>query len=129
MLTEVQVPNSPLANLLATTKPLQPTERALALENSEDLENAHRQAANKGDSAVPDADDEVELHYVCFVKSTKDNKLYELDGSRKGPLERVQLGEHDDVLSDEARAVVQGFIEREKDNVNFAMVALVPSLD
>ena len=78
---------------------------------------------------MPDVDDDVELHYVCFVKSTKDNKLYELDGNRKGPLARVQLSRDDDVLCDEAKAVVQGFIEREKDNVNFAMVALVPSLD
>lgn len=127
----VIVPGSPLARLLAETSPLPPLERALALENSEDLENAHRSAASRGDTAVPDAEDDVELHYVCFVKSNKDHMLYELDGRRKGPLGRVHLEEDEDVLSEKARAVVQGFVEREKESgrVDFAMVALVPSLD
>ncbi|KAI5805128.1 hypothetical protein EDC01DRAFT_610636 [Geopyxis carbonaria] len=127
---EIQT-NTPLANLLKKALPLSPLERAGVLEDSTELEAAHKSVATQGDSAVPDAQDDVDLHYVCFVKSEKDNHLYELDGRRKGPLDRGQLKPEDDVLSEDSRAVVQKFIEREKDSgrMEFSLVALTPSLD
>lgn len=90
----------------------------------------HKEAASQGDTPAPDAEDDVELHYVCFIKSKKDNHLYELDGGRKGPLDRGHI-EDDDVLGEKAREVVQGFIEREKESgrVDFSLVALVPGFD
>ena len=33
------------------------------------------------------AEDEVDFHYVCFVKSSKTGHLYELGGDRKGPVD------------------------------------------
>jgi ubiquitin carboxyl-terminal hydrolase L3 len=122
---------SPLAKFLARAQPLSPMERAKALEDSDELEAAHKSAATQGDSAVPNAEDEVELHYVCFVKSNKDNHLYELDGRRKGPLDRGDIGENGDVLSEQATAVVQSFIDREKatGRLDFSLVALTPSFD
>jgi len=101
-------------------------ERALALENSSSLSSAHLDAASKGCTAPPSAEENVELHYVCLVKSVRDNHLYELDGRRKGPLDRGYIGE-EDVLCDEARRVVQSFVEREKESgrLDFSLVALV----
>jgi hypothetical protein len=55
------------------------------LYESQALESAHQSAASKGDTAAPSAETKVDLHYVCFVKSTN-NHLWELDGRRKGPL-------------------------------------------
>lgn len=83
----------------------------------------------QGSSAVPDAEADVDLHYVCFVKSRKDNHLYELDGGRKGPLDRGFLG-NDDVLCEKAIRVVQDFIDREKESgrLDFSLVTLAPSL-
>jgi ubiquitin carboxyl-terminal hydrolase L3 len=79
----LQAPGSTLDNLLKTCIPLDPKARALALEDSADLERAHTAAATQGDSAVPEnAEDEVYFHYVCFVKSHKDGQLYEMDGDR-----------------------------------------------
>jgi ubiquitin carboxyl-terminal hydrolase L3 len=106
-------------------------ERAKALEESDELEAAHKSAATQGDSAVPNAEDDVELHYVCFVKSNKDHHLYELDGRRKGPLDRGDIGEDGDVLCEKAAAVVQSFIDREKQSgrLDFSLVALTPSFD
>jgi len=71
----------------------------------------------------------VDLHYVCFVKA-KDNHLYELDGQRKGPLDRGDLGD-DDVLSEQAVKVVQRFIDREKGSgrLEFSLVTLAPGMD
>lgn len=73
----------------------------------------------------------VELHYVCFVKSIKDDHLYELDGRRKGPLDRGFIGKSADVLSEEATKVIQGFMDREKESgrLDFSLIALAPSLD
>lgn len=124
-------PDTPLSRLLASALPLFPLPRSQVLETSTELEAAHKNAATQGDTAVPDAEDDVELHYVCFVKSKKDNHLYELDGRRKGPLDRGQLEGDDDVLCEKARMVVQGFIEREKESgrMDFSLVALVPALD
>ena len=78
-----------------------PQERTLVLENSRKLEDAHKSAAVPGDSKVPDsAEDEVDFHYVCFVKSHKSGWLYELDGDRKGPVHREHfLGPGEDVLA------------------------------
>ena len=100
------------------------------MESSDALESAHQSAANQGSSAVPDAQDDIDLHYICFVKSSKNDHLYELDGSRKGPLDRGYLGPENDVLSERALQAVKGFIQREKgENINFSLVALAPALD
>lgn len=68
---------------------------------------------------------------MCFVKSVRDNHLYELDGRRKGPVDRGFVGEEEDVLGEKAVAVVQGFIEREaaSGRMDFSLVALTQSLE
>jgi len=121
-------PDSLLGRLLATCVPLAPHDRALALEDSKDLEEAHAEAAKQGDSAVPaNAEDEVEFHYVCFVQSHKNGRVYELDGDKKGPVDSgCTLHDDDDLLSENALKLVRDFIRREKDqNVNFSLLALV----
>ncbi|KAG0123816.1 hypothetical protein HOY82DRAFT_212278 [Tuber indicum] len=120
--------DSSLKELLSKALPLPPLERAQALEDSQELASAHKSVATRGTSTVPDAEDDVDLHYVCFVKA-KDNHLYELDGSRKGPLDRGDLGD-DDVLNDQAVKVVQSFIDREKESgsLQFSLVTLAPAL-
>ena len=119
-----------LAKLLKDAIPLKPADRAELVESSSSLASAHQSAATGGSSEVPDAEADVDLHYICFVKSSKNNHLYELDGGRKGPLDRGDLGLENDVLSEEALKVVRSFIEREcGENLNFSMVALAPSLE
>lgn len=122
--------SSPIGKLLAKALPLPPLERAKVLEDSQELENAHKSAATQGSSAVPDAEADVDLHYVCFVKSRESKHLYELDGRRKGPLDRGFLGDDDDVLCEKAIRVIQDFIDREKESgrLDFSLVTLAPSL-
>jgi ubiquitin carboxyl-terminal hydrolase L3 len=84
----------------------------------------------QGDSRVPDsAEDEVDLHYVCFVKSHKSGHLFQLDGDRKGPIRRVILsGSEQDVLAEGGLGVVREFIERERGgDPRFSLLALVHS--
>ena len=120
---------SDLDRIIKGATPLGPEERAKLLEKEESLAKAHKAAAEKGDTAAPEATDDVELHYVCFVKGN-DGKLWELDGRRKGPLERGVLGSNEDVLSE--KALMLGplkFLEREGADLRFSCVALAGSLE
>ncbi|OQN97286.1 hypothetical protein B0A48_16350 [Cryoendolithus antarcticus] len=112
--------------------PLGASKRAKLVENSDVLEKAHRDAANMGDTAAPGANDDVDLHYVCFVNSA--GKLWEMDGRRKGPLERGSLGEGDDVLSEKALDLgVRPFLKREEEagegEVRFSLICLAENLE
>ncbi|KAI9791849.1 MAG: ubiquitinyl hydrolase 1 [Peltula sp. TS41687] len=122
-------PHSTLAQLLADCLPLGPEERALALEDSKELESAHAEAAKMGCSEIPaNPEDEVDFHYVCFVKSHHDGHLYELDGDRKGPVDRgLRLKSEEDLLSEGGLSIIREFIEREDGgNLNFSLLALAP---
>ncbi|ORY09685.1 hypothetical protein BCR34DRAFT_625629 [Clohesyomyces aquaticus] len=132
-LTQFPVPDSSLSKLLKDAIPLKPKERAELLYESDDLESAHQSAAVGGDTAAPSADDKVDLHYVCFVKSDK-NRLWEMDGRRKGPLDRGELGADEDVLSEKALSLgVKSFLKREEEagggELRFSLIVLAPSLD
>jgi len=127
-------PGTDLDKLLKRAVPLKPRERAQLLENTEALEKAHQAAAATGDTAAPQADDSVDLHYVCFVKSEKNGHLWEMDGRRKGPLDRGVLGEDDDVLSATAlNKGVRSFLKREEEvgggDLRFSLIVLAESLD
>jgi ubiquitin carboxyl-terminal hydrolase L3 len=124
---------TPLDTLISTALPLRPDARARVLETSSTLAAAHASAASQGDTAPPEASAEVDLHYVAFVKS-KENNLWELDGERKGPLNRGKLDEGDDILSE--KAIEMGpmrYLKREEGKaggeLRFSIVALGPSLD
>lgn len=125
-------PNSDLSHLLQEAIPLQPEQRAELLYNSTSLEAAHQTAAHGGETAAPPAEDEIDLHYVCFVKA-KDGHLWELDGGRKGPLDRGLLGPEEDVLSEKALDLgVRQFIRRETSanggESRFSLIALAESM-
>lgn len=122
-------PGSTLDQLLKESIPLEPHARAALLEKTPALAAAHKEAASGGDTAAPDAQDDVDLHYVCFAKSG-DGGLWELDGRRKGPIRRGDLEADEDVLS--AKALAMGalkFLEREGGDLRFSAVALAGALD
>jgi ubiquitin carboxyl-terminal hydrolase L3 len=132
-LTKHLEPDSNLAKLIKDAIPLKPVERAELLYESEALESAHQAAASGGDTAAPAADSDVDLHYVCFVKSEK-NHLWELDGRRKGPLNRGELAPDEDVLSDKALELgVRSFLKREAEagggELRFSLITLAQSLE
>ena len=101
-------------------------ERASVLESSRELENAHATAAHQGSSSVPNAEDEVDHHYVCFVKGANGN-LYELDGDLKGPVDRkILLSQDEDALIQPGLDAIRDYIVRENGgDSNFSLLALV----
>lgn len=131
--TNYITPGSALDELLKQAVPLTPIDRADLLYNSKSLEAAHAAAAAKGDSSAPDAEASVDLHFVAFVKD-KEGNLWELDGRRKGPLNRGKLGPEDDVLSEKGQELgVQSFLRREEQagggELRFSVVMLGPSFE
>ncbi|CAN8103101.1 unnamed protein product [Discula destructiva] len=122
-------PDSALDKLLKQAIPLDPPGRAQLLETSQDLARAHHTAASQGDTAAPQATDDVDLHYVCFVKGD-DGTLWELDGRRKGPLARGALDAGEDVLSDKALTLgPRRFISAAGGDLRFNAVVLAASMD
>jgi len=126
--SEVLVPNSHLDQLIRKCTPLGRDERAKVLEEDAELEAAYTAVATRGDSAVPEsAEDEVDFHYVCFVKSQKDGHLYEMDGDKNGPVDWGELGD-DDVMSEQGRALVTEFVRRTGCDSGFSLLVLAPAL-
>ena len=121
--------DSDLDKLLKAAVPLAPAERSRLLETDQSLARAHHSAASQGATAAPDAQDDIDLHYVCFVK-TNDGTLWELDGRRKGPIVRGRLEDDEDVLSQ--KALLLGplkFLGREGADLRFSCVALAGGLE
>lgn len=95
------------------------------LEDDAELESAYRMVALQGDSEVPqNPEDEVDFHYVCFVRSHRDGHLYEMDGDRKGPVDRGSLAAEEDVLAERSLSVIRDFMKRE-DGLNASLNLLV----
>ncbi|RKF63477.1 Ubiquitin carboxyl-terminal hydrolase isozyme L3 [Erysiphe neolycopersici] len=123
--------DSDLDKLIKQAIPLGPIERADLIYNFEALETAHQDAAYQGQSCAPRAEEDIDLHYVCFTKG-EDNVLWELDGRRKGPLNRGKLGVEDDLLSEKSLELsVRSFLKREEaagnSEIRFSLMALAPS--
>jgi ubiquitin carboxyl-terminal hydrolase L3 len=90
------------------------------------LEQAYADVAQQGDTEAPvDPEDEVDFHYICFVKSQKNEHLYQIDGDRKRPIDLGAMAVEEDVLSDKCLDVIRGMMANERDNVNFSLMALV----
>lgn len=65
-----------MKTFLEATKTLNPDEKAAKLEVDEGLSSAHEESAQTGQTAAPDRDEKVDLHFVAMVE--KDGLLYEL---------------------------------------------------
>ncbi|KAJ5214868.1 ubiquitin C-terminal hydrolase L3 [Penicillium chermesinum] len=126
-------PGSDLAALLERADPLPPAERARSLQYSKGLESVYMDAAQMGDTEAPEAEDNVDLHFVAFVRGS-DGTLWEMDGRRKGPLARGVLAPDEDVLSANAlemgvRRFLKAEIEGGNQDMRFSLICLGPGLD
>ncbi|KAF2119532.1 hypothetical protein BDV96DRAFT_567776 [Lophiotrema nucula] len=114
-----------MSRLLEKCTPLGTDERALALEDSQELESAYSSVARKGDTKAPDnPEDDVDFHYNAFVKS-HNGHLFLLDGDRKRPVDLGPIGADKDVLSDACLSVIRKMVaDAGGENLNFSLMAL-----
>ncbi|KAK3937059.1 ubiquitin carboxyl-terminal hydrolase [Diplogelasinospora grovesii] len=108
-------------------------ERAKMLYDSQPFEEAHKSVAAMGDTAPPSVaeGDHLGQHFVAFIKDEAQGHLWELEGSRKGPLDRGPLDDADDVLSPRALDLgLRRIIKLEQDSggqdLRFSCIALAP---
>jgi ubiquitin carboxyl-terminal hydrolase L3 len=121
------VPDSVLAEFLVKARPLARDQRALALEDSQEIEKAYSEAALQGDTAPPTLGEEVDYHYIAFVPNKVNNKIYLMDGVRKGPVDTgVGLSPGEDFLP-KALAIVKDSITHIDDSAKFSLMALCGS--
>lgn len=109
-----------LETFYSKTKHCNAESRGKALEDSPGLEEAHEAAASSGESKQVDPES-VDLHFLALVNVN--GQLFELDGRKKGPICHGPTDE-ESMLKDSVK-VVKGFVERNPDNLNFSMCALV----
>ncbi|KAK3064919.1 hypothetical protein LTS18_002670 [Coniosporium uncinatum] len=114
-------PNTDLHKLRDDIIPLQPVDRAKLLYDSDMLERAHAEAAQSGDAVAPDTMAYEDGHaFIAYVKG-RDGRLYELEGRRKGPVDRGMLEANEDVLSERTlRMGLREYVERASQGGNTA---------
>lgn len=125
-------PSTALSSLIERATPLSPTPRAQLIYDSPDIEAAHASAARLGDSAAEELKlgegERYGYHFITFVKG-EDGHLWEMNGGMKGPVDRGELGEGEDALSERALDLgVRTFLGEDvlKGEVGFSLVALAP---
>ena len=106
-----------IAKFLAATKDLGPGDRGKYLKGNKDLEEAHKEAVQQGESEVEDT---VITHFITFV--TIDGALYELDGTKDTPVNHGECKQEDTLPK--ACQVIKQFMERDPEEIRFTILAL-----
>ncbi|KAH6619691.1 hypothetical protein B0J18DRAFT_411956 [Chaetomium sp. MPI-SDFR-AT-0129] len=124
------VPGSTLDKLRTAALPLAREERAKVLYDSEEFEEAHKSVVALGDTPEPirGSTKHAGQHFVAYVK--ENGHLWELEGSRGGPLDRGTLAEDEDVLSPRALELSLKRIltlNRDDPDVRFSCTVLAPA--
>lgn len=116
--------DSTLGRLLQQAAPLKPGPRADLLHASEELERAHMRAARTGHTAAPRAEEPCGHHFLAFVKG-RDGHLWELEGASDGPIDRGEMREGEDMLSEAVlEKGVRRFLRAGDGNLEFSVIAL-----
>jgi len=124
-LDEIKLAEGPLKTFFQDTMSATPEERAVKLEEDDDICKCHDDAAREGETVAPNRDDHVDHHFIAFVQVR--NRLYELDGRKPGPIV-VAPSSKETFLSDAATACEE-YMKRDPDNINFSILALTAKLE
>ncbi|KAL3879782.1 hypothetical protein ACJMK2_032068 [Sinanodonta woodiana] len=111
------------SKFLSDSFSLTPEERAILLEKDEGMGAAHEDSAQEGQTQAPDRDEHVNTHFIAFI--CQNDQLYELDGGKDGPVHHGTSS--NETLMEDAVEVVKKFMERDPDELNFTLMALVNS--
>jgi ubiquitin carboxyl-terminal hydrolase L3 len=107
---------------LAKAKALTPEERGKLLEEDDEIEHIHEEAAQEGQTEAPEAHDDVNYHFIAFVNI--DGQVTELDGRKRAPVPHGPTT--DDTFLEDACAVVQRVFMSDTDDLHFFSMSLGP---
>lgn len=106
-------------------KSLSPNDKASILENDTLIETFHQDATNDGQTSRPNLEDTIDLHFITFVHSENNGKLYELDGRvENGPICHGCTTQQE--LLKDACGVVRQLMDADPDEMRFTILALAP---
>ncbi|EAX95103.1 Clan CA, family C12, ubiquitin hydrolase-like cysteine peptidase [Trichomonas vaginalis G3] len=106
-----------IENFINDNKDKTPEERGKALEQDDEVQDAHETTAN--DDSTPFLEDSDSNHFIAFVPF--DGKLWELDGFKKQP---ICHGECDDFFAKVTKIIQDDFYPNVKDPMETSMVLL-----
>ncbi|KAF7948024.1 hypothetical protein EAE96_009092 [Botrytis aclada] len=113
------LPDTILSRLYKRSIPLGPDDRATMLYNDQNFEVAHQAIATLSNEASLVAKvQKSKRHFVAFVRG-EDGSLWEMDGTRGGPIRREPiLKEDEDLLTDDImRLCMGGFVDTDSEEV------------
>ncbi|KAI9281893.1 hypothetical protein BY458DRAFT_498349 [Sporodiniella umbellata] len=105
-------------DIIEEAKNMSVEERSEYLESSKELAEVHQGAASVGQTMAPDREDEIDLHFVCFIEV--DDHLYELDGRKMFP---INHGKSTNLMESSVRVMKQ-YMERDPKEQNYNAIAL-----
>ncbi|KTW32316.1 uncharacterized protein T551_00407 [Pneumocystis jirovecii RU7] len=132
------LPDSLLQNILNETENLNIDSRSKFIESFSQLKIIHTsknnifafynfskvEFASQGKTS-PNLYENTIFHYICFVKSSKNGHLYELDGRNPlGPIDHGILNE--DLLGNQTIQIIKKYIYERKKDIQFSLCALAP---
>jgi ubiquitin carboxyl-terminal hydrolase L3 len=107
--------------------PLDPIAKAEMLEGDKKIATLHDQATSSEDNQTDrgNIEDKLTTHFVALVNVN--NKLYELDGRKKGPVLHGDTSEM--TMLQDACKVVKVFMDRDPGEMRFTILALAPKVE
>lgn len=114
-------PSSPLAEFFEKTKTMTADERALVLLNDERIHRIHEETAEQGQTEMVDGG-RVGYHYIAYIVSN--NKLYELNGSTKGPQAKLIGDLNNESFFSRLSLVVKQKVNELNGDIRFNLIGL-----
>lgn len=113
-------PSAFFARFITRTADMTPDERAVALQEDDEVEVAHGDAVLGGQSHVPSVEERINSHFIALVNI--DGILVELDGRKETPIAHGPTTP--ETLLEDSVKVAQEFMARDPGELSFAMTAL-----
>lgn len=106
------------SQFLARTAEMDADARAVALEDDQDIEEAHEDTAQQGQSQVVA---QVETHFVAFVH--RNGGLFEMDGRKEFPIYHGSTSA-ETLLADACAVIKAEFMDKDPGELRFTITAL-----
>lgn len=116
----LDVKDGPLKKFFEKAKGLTPEERGKLLEQDQDIIKIHQSLAPEGQTAAPNAEDNVYFHYAALCNIN--GELFELDGRKDFPVSHGKSS--DETFLSDAAAVCQKFMARDEKELRFSFMAI-----
>jgi len=113
--------DSSLGRFIAENQGESPEVIGAALADFEEFHEASEESAEGGQTEAPEADEELNHHFISFVE--QDGDVYELDGTKAFPINHGPVG--DGLLNAATQVVKTKFMAQDVENIQFNMMALV----